>query len=353
MRAFVLDAIGAFSRSSDEERAGLARVLLEVAILALVLFGSLALATVVLFGQTRQLKRREEMLQESRARLSATTRSALDAVVVSDAEGIVIDWNDGATACFGYTRDQAIGASMSKLIIPERYREGHRKGMERYLATGEAHVIGKRIEINALHAKGHEFPVELALNVSKALSRPIFIAYLRDISSRREAESSLKAALETAQAATRSKANFLAVMSHEMRTPLNGVIGTLDLLERTALSRDQDMLVKTALASGEALLAQINDVLDFSKMEAGKLAFDLSPFAPEQLIRSVVEVLKSQAASKRNQLAVEIEDSVPEWVLGDPARLRQVLLNFGSNAVKFTKGGEITFTVRSAVMPLR
>ena len=311
------------------------------------IFGScIMIAVLILSLNKRRSLRPEYGLSDSQLRLNAIFRSALDPVVVTDSKGIILDWNNAAIACFGFNRDQAIGRDFTDLVLPERSRAAHRGVLTHYLATGDSSVLGKRAEIQALHLSGHEIPIELALGVSRGLDNPVFVAYLRNIESRLEAEANLKQALETAKAANLAKASFLAVMSHEMRTPLNGVIGCLDLLENTKLSSDQSSLVSTAIKSGEALLSQISDVLDFSKMEAGKLDLELAPFNVRELINSVTNILQSQAKTQNNIFQIAIDSDVPSWLMGDAMRLRQILLNFASNAVKFTVDGIITLEVK-------
>lgn len=161
-----------------------------------------------------------------------------------------------------------------------------------------------------------------------------------------EARRDLEIARDNAEAANKAKSAFLAVMSHEMRTPLNGVIGALDLLQRTGLNADQGHYVEAALTSSEALLAQINDVLDFSKMEAGKLSLETSPVEISPLLDTVISIVGPQAKAQGITLSRSIDTRLPERVLADPVRLRQILLNFLSNAVKFTPNGRIGVDVR-------
>lgn len=169
--------------------------------------------------------------------------------------------------------------------------------------------------------------------------------YAFDVSSLKRAEAELMLQRDRAEEANRAKARFLAMMSHEIRTPLNAVLGVLGLLSETELSDDQDRYVDTGRTSGEALLTVINDILDFSKMEAGKLELELSPFDPADLALVVVEVLSPRAAEKNITLQLENTSVLPSPLLGDPGRLRQVLLNFGSNAIRFTEQGGVTYRI--------
>ena len=305
---------------------------------------------ILYFSQRKwRSSRPENVLNDSQLRLNAIFRSALDPIVVTDSKGIILDWNNAAIACFGFNRHQAIGRDFADVILPERSRTAHRRVLTHYLATGDSNLLGKRVEIQAVHLLGHEIPIELALGVSRGLENPVFVAYLRNIEKRLETDANLKQALETANAANLAKASFLAVMSHEMRTPLNGVIGCLDLLEQTKLSSDQSSLVATAIKSGEALLSQISDVLDFSKMEAGKLDLEIAPFNVSELINSVTNILQCQAKTQNNTFEVAIDNDVPSCLMGDAMRLRQILLNFASNAVKFTVDGIVTLKVKKVI----
>ena len=149
-------------------------------------------------------------------------------------------------------------------------------------------------------------------------------------------------AKEAAEAATLAKSQFLATMSHEIRTPMNGVLGALDLLRHSELSTAQRRLVRTAASSGVSLMGILNDVLDHSKIEAGKLSLALAPMSPQVVAASVVALFRANAEAKGLALGLDIEPDVQEWVLGDAQRLKQVLLNLVGNAIKFTEHGGVS-----------
>ncbi len=345
MQAMVLDAIQQFAASSDAERADLSNFIKNMGLAAAALLLVLVFAVIMLLLQGLKLRGRETALLESRNLMAATSSVSLDAIVVCDSGGRILAFNAAAEKCLGHSQEVAMGADMAELMIPERFRDAHRKGMERYLSTGMTSVIGKRIEIEALHADGHEFPVELGIGVTESENGPLFIAYMRDITKRKADDVAMRQALEDAKEGLRTKERFLATISHEIRTPLNGVIGVMDLLRETELTPSQSHYVQIAQQSGEALLSLISDILDVSKMNASGVELLLQPVQLHDIVHDAVETTSVGAAANGNYVTVEIGDGVPVSVVADGNRLRQVMLNLLSNAQKFTKGGEISVSL--------
>ncbi len=295
-----------------------------------------------------ELKKREEELRRSQDLLRNVVDASFDGVIVMNGEGIVLDFSPAAEDVFGWSANDIIGQKMSDYIIPEKYRQMHDSGLERFLETGEGPVLGKRIEIEGLHKEGHEIIVELAIRNTKGAEGPLFLGYVRDITERKAADAALRDAKEKAEAANEAKAKFLAMMSHEIRTPMNGVLGILSLLRDTDLDPSQKTYVKTARESGRSLLELINDILDFSKLEAGRMELEHAPFRLNTLVKSVMDLFKPIAQDKGLGLFLNYPDDVPVLVVGDAGRLRQVVLNLVSNAIKFTEIGSVEVTVEIA-----
>ena len=280
-------------------------------------------------------------VQEREAMQSAMLDAALDAIVTIDEAGRVVAFNPAAERMFGYAAAEARGALLADLIIPAERREAHQAGLARYLATGVGPVLGKRIEVTALRRGGEEFPVELAVVPIELAGGTRFTAYLRDITERRRVEGEVAAAKEAAEAASEAKSRFLANVSHEIRTPLNGVVGMAGLLLGSELQPDQRHYAERVRQSAEILLRLINDLLDFSKVEAGQLDLEVVPFSPRQLLDRVLAPFAPTAARTGVRLVGRVAPDVPPALRGDPGRLHQILANLVSNALKFTEQGSV------------
>ncbi len=292
-----------------------------------------------------ELKEREKELRESTERIRATVDTALDCIVVMDQEGKVVEFNPSAEATFGFEREEVIGREMADLIIPDRYGGAHRAGLKKFLETGEGPVLGQHIEIEAKRKDGTELPISLSISVSDEADGPIFVGYMRDTTESRAAEEALKIARDKAEIANSAKSEFLAMMSHEIRTPLNGVLGFLGLLLDTELDNEQSEYVRSGRRSAESLLDVINDILDFSKMEAGRLDFETVVFSPEDIARDVIDVVKARAEENDTVVSYKSLGEEKTHLKGDPSRIRQVLLNLVSNAVKFTENGQVDISI--------
>ena len=293
-------------------------------------------------GSDRSRRQAEDDLRASQGRATATIRTALDAIITIGLDGRVLEFNPAAEAVFGYSESEVSGRTLTDLIIPEELRDAHVDGIARYLRTREPHALNRRLELPALRSDGTRFLCELAATAVEVDGEPIaFTAYIRDISDRKRFEEDLARARDEALEAGRMKSEFLAMISHEIRTPMNGVIGAADLLRDTPLQPDQRELVQMVHQSSHALLAIVDDVLETAKVEAGKLDLAEEPFDLLDVVESAAQVAAGDARVKGLVLTTAIDADVPPGLIGDPGRLRQILVNLVTNAVKFTETGEI------------
>jgi PAS domain S-box-containing protein len=291
-----------------------------------------------------ELKEREQAYRISEGRLRTTIEAALDCIICIDKNGYIVDFNGAAERTFGYQREEVLGSQMGPLIIPPAYRDLHERGMKRYVETGEGPLLGKRIEVVAMRRDGTEFPCELALEASGDGDDILIVGTMRDITEQRKQSDALHSARERAEAANKAKDEFLAMMTHEIRTPLNGVIGILGLLQDTVLDKEQLEYVRAARTSGDILLQILNDILDYSKMDAGKLELEEAPLRLAALIEPVAQILAPRVDAKKLDFRVDIAPNLAECIVGDIGRIRQVLLNLANNAVKFTEDGYVSIS---------
>jgi len=303
---------------------------------------------IVALARDAQRMRAEVALRHSEERTQTILAAANDAFVGMDETGVITDWNRSSERMFGWSSQEAIGRPLSETIIPAASRRAHREGLERDLASEERPRVGRRVEVTALHRDGHEFPAEVSLWMAGDEERRYFNAFIQDISERKQNEHALAVARDHAMEASRMKSQFLATMSHEIRTPMNGVIGLADLLLDTDLGPHQRPYAEGLRAAGEALLTVINDILDFSKIEAGKLELEDIEFDPHQLVDEVVQLMATTAHAKGLEIVGACTQDLPATLRGDPGRLRQIVANLVSNAVKFTDSGEVVVRARPA-----
>jgi PAS domain S-box-containing protein len=281
-------------------------------------------------------------LRQNEQRFRVLVENAPEAILVFDVlENAIVDANANATRLFGLSREDLCSRNLYDLN-PENQPDGEssRDKQNQHIeaaSNGRAPVF----EWSFHNADGVQVPCEVRLVRLPAGNRLLIRGSITDISERKQAESQLKHAKNAAEAANRAKSLFLANMSHEIRTPLNGVIGFTELAMSSAQSDELREELAGVIKCADSLLVIINDILDLSKIEAGHLEIDKTPLNPSEIIGNVVDVIRPLVGDRRIEVDCFLDDNLPTTVLGDPIRLRQVLLNLAGNAVKFTHEGSV------------
>lgn len=284
-------------------------------------------------------------LQASEERFRSVTHSIRDAIIAADQEQTIVFWNHGAELLFGYSAREAVGKKVT-MLIPERFTYAHQQGYQCFREKGIGLLIGQSTDLAGLRKDGGEFPLEMSLNSwSQEDGARFFSAIIRDISDRKRDEEVLRNAKERAEEANKAKGMFLANISHEIRTPMNTIIGLGYLLQQTTLKPEQRGQLGKIQHAAEALLVMINDILDFSKIDSGHMELELIPFALETVLQKVEDQIALRATEKGLKIVFAVPDDIPRALLGDPLRLGQILVNLGTNAVKFTHAGDVVFRI--------
>jgi len=300
------------------------------------------------FVQTEitKFKHAEYALQASEEKHRALLEQANDAILLVDMDGWLITANQCAERMTGYRKEDLTNMHMQQLV-PENARpellELHQDVLER-----RCHSIHDGV---LLRKSGEVLPVDVSCSIVETGGQRVIQSTLRDVTGRKTMEAELIRARISAERANRAKTEFISRISHELRTPLNGVLGMLELLREMGLTARQREYVEVAHNSGESLLALIDGILDFSRIDAGKLKLEPVDFVLPDVLEDVVQLLATQVQSKDLDLGYIIAPDVPSSLRGDPRCIRQVLLNLVGNAVKFTSRGEIAIEVRTCRGP--
>ncbi|MDQ7826180.1 MAG: PAS domain S-box protein [Candidatus Eremiobacteraeota bacterium] len=283
-------------------------------------------------------KRAEEKITQKTSELQAIFNAFPDLFFRLDASGVILDYISGKSTDLYLEPSHFIGKKVQE-ILPAEVSGRVVQGLTGALASGTMASLEY-----SLPMPGGEAAFEARF---MALSQSQVIAIVRNITERRKMEEELKKAKEEAESSNLAKSEFLANMSHDIRTPMTAIIGMTELARDAETAADQQYYLSLVKNSAEALLALMNQILDLSKLEAGQLNIDEIPFRPAELVEQVMSLFRIKGQEKNIALSSSVEESVPEYVRGDPALLRQILINLCGNAVKFTEKGGIKLTVAS------
>ncbi len=288
-------------------------------------------------------KRIEESVRRSEQQYRRLFESARDPIIILNPDGeVVLDANERACALYGYHRSQLIGISAKEFSADVAMGE---QLVRQLLERGSLPIF----ETTQYRRDGSEIQLEISASLVNFEGKPAILSINRDITERKQAEAELLRAKEEAEAGSRAKGRFLANMSHEIRTPMNGIMGMLNLLLRSELSQQQLRYLELARKAAGGLTRLLADIVDYSKIDAGRLPLVSKQFGLHRAIQDVVDTVAPEAECKSIGIEARIASSVPVRVAGDAGRLRQVLVNLMGNAVKFTEQGHISIDVDTEI----
>ena len=315
--------------------------------MATIVIGAIALASNRLWAQWRlKLMDTCRRLENTETKLRKIFEACPDTICINSLrDGRYIEMNAQFTRS-GYTREEMMRKPADTLVMWADRRE-FMDFSRQLIERGVVHNLEASFRLK----DGSVHPCRVSGAIVELDGEPCAVTFSSDISRLKRTERELIAAREAALAASRAKSEFLSSMSHEIRTPMNAILGMADLLAETSLTSEQRTFTETMVSNGNALLDLINGILDLAKVESGRLYLEETEFDLHPLIERVAETLSMRAHEKGLELATRILPDVPQRLIGDPLRLRQVLINLIGNAIKFTESGEVVLTVENAPVP--
>lgn len=287
----------------------------------------------------------QSAITENEARKSAILSASLDCLITFDSFGNVLEFNPAAERLLGWTRNEALQRPVLDLLVASAEHDEDDNDLLAWLRRHHGDAVGHHIEIEVPTRNGRRIPAEIAIAALELHGRMLYTAYLRDIRERKRIAAEILHAKETAESANRAKSDFVANMSHEIRTPMNAILGMTELALETDLNDEQREYLTLARQSAHSLLNIINDILDFSKIEAGKLQLEAIGFRLRDTLGAVFKMLEITAAGRKLYLRCDVDPMVPDHLRGDPTRLKQIVTNLISNALKFTPEGGVDVRV--------
>ncbi|WP_323781921.1 ATP-binding protein [Thalassovita sp.] len=334
------NAVGVVQGQQAREEVG--RVMLRLSIVTVILMASLAMLAALLFRLNLKTAKSAREHQATSVRLAEVLGTTSDALIVTDGNGHIVEFNHAAEELLKIERDAALGQAFDRSLMNEH---GEFASLP-FVSSGR--IAGLQLRLGS--ADGREIPVEVSQGVAEVGTSKFHVYFLRDITERKNAEQALRQSRDRALAGERAKSRFLAVMSHEMRTPLNGILGVVDLMrdEQHQTHYEIEHYLDLLQNSGETLLNHVNDVLDIARLEADEITLNETSFDLDKLLERSIAPMKLAASRRGNRLLLEKHPENLGCFHGDEKRLHQVLLNLLGNAVKFTENGDITVTVNAS-----
>lgn len=294
-------------------------------------------------------KRSREKLLTTENRYRALFDSAAEAVVITDKDGVISGVNRSTEILFGYRPEDLVGKNVS-VLVPGSNKRSHDGYIREFHRTGKSRIVGVGREVEGRRKDGELFPLHISIGQYREGNSTSFMAIVHDLSDEKEYYRSLTKATEDAINANYAKSEFLSSMSHELRTPLNAIIGFSQLLEMGGgnLSKDQMVSVSEIQRGGKHLLALINEILDLSRIESGKISINMQTVSLARLIEECLRLTSSQAEG--HDIVIEIEKNTDFTLYCDSLRFKQILLNYLSNAIKYNKpSGTVTVAFQKRV----
>ncbi len=292
-------------------------------------------------------QRAEDALRESEERFRGTFENAAVGIIHCDTEARFLRVNQRYCDIVGYSREELLTMAIKDVTYPDDLADSIEKFTA--LVRGDSSCYSE--EKRDIRKDGSVIWINIFVSLQRdRLGAPLHtISIVQDISKRKRLEEELRQAKEAAEAANRAKDEFLANVSHEIRTPMNAILGMTELALESPVTDDQRQSLRTVKSAAESLLGLINDLLDFSKIEAGKMLLSPADFALRATLGDTLRALAVRAENKGLKLVHDVHPDVPDALVGDAGRLRQILLNLVGNAIKFTDKGEVLVTVKSEI----